>query len=425
MASARAEMDRRTFLSAAGATAALLAAGRPRAARGATVPSENLAISFWNGLTGPDGRIMETLTVQFTSQYPNIKIEQQQIPWNDFYTKMLTAIPAGDGPDMAIMHTYEIPRFADAGNITGITGAELQAQDLDPADFYQVAWEGGGYKGKRYALPLDVPSMGLYLNNTLFRAAGLWAGDRPKAPTNMAEFLATAKALTKGDQYGIAWPQTGVARWLFEMLLWQNGGDLFDEKGNPILDSPAAIEVAEFHRDLNKKHGVVPVGITNPLEAFRTGKFGMMVQGGWNIPALQAANMDFTLAPIPQWFKKKVVWASSHQFVLPPQGRRKDENRRKAALGFYGWLSKNSVAWAKAGHVVARRSIVRSPEFQALKHQVVLAGQEPYWKFQPATHKIIEVETRLPPTLEKIFLGTATPEQALKALNDEIRRIRI
>ncbi len=119
------------------------------------------------------------------------------------------------------------------------------------------------------------------------------------------------------------------------------------------------------------------------------------------------------------------MWASSHQFVLPPQGRRKDENRRKAALGFYGWLSRNSVAWAKAGHVVARRSIVRSPEFQALKHQVVLAGQEPYWKFQPATHKIIEVETRLPPTLEKIFLGTATPEQALKALNDEIKRIRI
>jgi ABC-type glycerol-3-phosphate transport system substrate-binding protein len=80
----------------------------------------------------------------------------------------------------------------------------------------------------------------------------------------------------------------------------------------------------------------------------------------------------------------------------------------------------------KAGHVAARKSVVKSPEFQAVKTgQVVLAAQEPAWKTQPATHKIIELETRLVPALESVFLGQATPEQAVKTLQEEIKRVRV
>jgi multiple sugar transport system substrate-binding protein len=267
--------------------------------------------------------------------------------------------------------------------------------------------------------------MGLYINNDLFKNAGLWEGDKPKAPTNMDEFLAAAKATTKGEEYGLAWGQGLAARWQWQMMVWQNGGDLFDDKDEPVVDSPEAIEVTQFHQDLYQKHKVVPAGITNTVDSFRTGRFGMMVQGGWNIPALIAANLDFTLAPIPQWFKKKVVWASSHQFVIPTQ-KSQDETKRKAALGFYGWLSKNSFVWSRdGGHVSARRSVVQSPEFQAEQRLVLLAGQEPYWKFQPATHKIIELETRLPTALENVFLGNATPDQAMKQLTAEIKRARV
>jgi len=76
--------------------------------------------------------------------------------------------------------------------------------------------------------------------------------------------------------------------------------------------------------------------------------------------------------------------------------------------------------------VAARKSVVKSAEFQAVKTgQVVLAAQEPAWHTQPATHKIIELESRLSPALENVFLGQATPEQAMKSLNDEIKRVRV
>ena len=411
---------------AATAAPAAAAAGKPATAGEIAVPSGNVNLTFWNGLTGPDGKVLEELVGNFQAKYPNIKIEHQQIPWNDLYTKLLTAIPAGEGPDMALIHTYEIPRFGEQGHITEITADELKAQNLDAPDFYEVAWKGGEYKGKRWSLPQDVPSMGLFINNELFKKNGLWEGDKPKAPTNMDEFLSMAKTCTKGDEYGLCWGQGAAARWQWQMLLWQNGGDLFDAQEQPTLDTPQAIEVTQFHLDIFQKHAISPLGITNTVDSFRTGKFGMMVQGGWNVPGLVEAKLDYTLAPIPQWFKQKVVWAASHQFVLPTP-KSKDENKRKAALAYYTWFSQNALTWSqKAGHVAARRSVVKSPEFQALKGgQVVLANQEPYWKIQPATHKIIELETREPVALENVATGAATPEQAMKALQEEIKRVRV
>jgi multiple sugar transport system substrate-binding protein len=399
---------------------------KPAAGGDITMPTQNVTLTFWNGLTGPDGKILEGLVGDFMAKYPNIKIEQQQIPWTDLYAKMLTAIPAGEGPDMALMHNYEIPRFSDGKHITEITTDELAAQKLDASDFYDVAWKCGDYKSKRWSLPQDVPTMGMYINNDLFKKAGLWEGDKPKAPTNMDDFLSMAKATTKGDEYGIAWAQANV-RWQWQQLLWQNGGDLFNDKDEPTLDSPQAIEATQFHLDIFKKHNIAPGGITNIVESFRTGKFAMMVQGGWNIPALVDAKMDYTVVPMPQWFtKQKAVWVTSHQFVLPTP-KSVDPVKRQAALGYYNWFSQNSLNWAvKAGHVAARKSVVKSPEFQAVKTgQVVLAAQEPAWKTQPATHKIIELETRLSPALESVFLGQASPEQAMKSLQEEIKRVRV
>jgi multiple sugar transport system substrate-binding protein len=398
---------------------------KPAASGDITVPAGNVTLTFWNGLTGPDGKILEALVGEFQQKYPNIKIEQQQIPWTDLYAKMLTAIPAGEGPDMALMHTYEIPRFADGKHITEITPDEISAQKLDASDFYDVAWKGGDHKSKRWSLPQDVPTMGMYLNNALFKKAGLMDGDTPRAPKTMEEFIATTKALTKGDEYGLAWAQ-GNVRWQWQMMLWQNGGDLFNDKEEPTLDTPEAIEVMQFHQDIFKKHAISPGGITNIVDSYRTGKFGIMIQGGWNIPALVDAKIEYTMAPMPTWFKKNVVWASSHQFVLPTP-KSVDENKRKAALAYYTWFSQNALKWSvQAGHVAARKSVVKSPEFQALKTgQVVLANQEAAWKLQPSTHKIIELETRLSPALESVFLDQATPEQAMKTLQEEIKRVRV
>jgi ABC-type glycerol-3-phosphate transport system substrate-binding protein len=67
------QLSRRRFLGAAlGATAALPAIARQAGAQAKPT------ITYWNGLTGADGKVMDELNDQFTRE-TGIKVEQQRI----------------------------------------------------------------------------------------------------------------------------------------------------------------------------------------------------------------------------------------------------------------------------------------------------------------------------------------------------------
>src|SRR3989442_15765513 len=94
-------MKRRTFLAGAAATAAV-ASARP------AVGQPKATITYWNGLTGADGKVMDALIDRFT-QETGIRIEQQRLPWADLYAKLQGAVPAGGGPHEAHTPTLEVP----------------------------------------------------------------------------------------------------------------------------------------------------------------------------------------------------------------------------------------------------------------------------------------------------------------------------
>ena len=57
--------------------------------------------------------------------------------------------------------------------------------------------------------------------------------------------------------------------------------------------------------------------------------------------------------------------------------------------------------------------------------QGALLADAQYWHFMPAVAKILAEESLLPPALEQIYLGKATPKDGLTQVNEEIRRARI
>ena len=122
MSDAHTEVSRRRFLigtTAAAGGAAILPGGVRRAAAQAKP-----TISYWNGLTGADGKVMDELIDQFTRE-TGIAIEQQRIPWTDLYAKLQVSVPAGQGPDLALIHTVEVPHFASDGVLEPIDDATL------------------------------------------------------------------------------------------------------------------------------------------------------------------------------------------------------------------------------------------------------------------------------------------------------------
>src|SRR6202158_4013272 len=161
----RARVSRRAFVAGAGAASvgawARRAAAQPKA-----------TITYWNGLTGADGKVMDELIDQFTRD-SGIRIEQQRLPWADLYAKWQIAVPAGEGPDLALIHTVEVPHFASDGVLEVIDDATATGKGFRGGDYLPAMWQGGTFQGKRYSLPLDVPQHILYMNVKVVKEAGL------------------------------------------------------------------------------------------------------------------------------------------------------------------------------------------------------------------------------------------------------------
>ena len=234
-------LSRRRFLGGAlGATAA------PAIVRRATAQAKP-TITYWNGLTGADGKVMDELIDQFTKE-TGITIEQQRLVWPELYAKLQVSVPAGEGPDLCLIHTVEVPHFASDGILEPIDASVLGAKGFRAEDYLPVPWQGGMFENKRYALPLDVPQHAMYFNLKIMKDAGLVGPDgRPKVPANGAELVAMAKQVTKDDTFGfVIGSGLDIPGYTFGFhhMLWQNGANIYtaDLKRSAVAE-PASLDL--------------------------------------------------------------------------------------------------------------------------------------------------------------------------------------
>ncbi len=413
-------VSRRTFLAGAAAAATATAWPRPGAAQ------SKATITYWNGLTGADGKVMDELIERFTRE-TGIRVEQQRLPWADFYPKLQVSVPAGEGPDLALIHTVEVPHFANDGVLEAIDEATATGKGFRGDGYLPATWQGGTFQGKRYSLPLDVPQHLLYLNVKVMKEAGLVGADgKPKVPASRDELVTMAKKIARGDTFGFAIGTSNPGRytWGFHNLLWQNGANVYaaDLKKSG-LGEPAAIEVAEFWSAIQNQHKIAPPSNANCRDAFIAGKLGLWIAGSWNFTGLREAKVEFVAAPVPRIFKQATVWTMPHQFTLPKK-KAVDAAKRDAAWAHIRWMSDHVAEWTlKAGQVSALRKphsdqrITGDPVFRTLLAQ---AGQ---WQSGQPTPKWVAAENITRPVIENVYIGQKPAPAAMGELARQINAL--
>ena len=415
-------VTRRRFLTGAAAVGAVALPGVARRA----VAQPKATISYWNGLTGADGKVMDELIEQFTRE-TGIRIEQQRIPWADLYAKLQVSVPAGEGPDLALIHTIEVPHFANDGVLVPIDETTVSGKGFRADEYLPSTWQGGIYQGKRYSLPLDVPQHILYMNVKLMRAAGLVAADgSPKVPGSRDELVAAAKQITKGDTFGFAigTVNPGKYTWGFQNLLWQNGANVYTpDLKRSALAEPAAVEVAEFFGAIHAQHKVAPPANASCRDAFIAGKLGMWIAGSWNFTGLRDAKVDFAVAPVPRLFKQPVVWSMPHQYTFP-KPKALEAARRDAAWAHIRWMSDHVAEWTlRAGQVSARRKAHSDPRITADPVLKTLLAQAPNWQGGQPTPKWVAAENLTRPVIETIYIGQKPARAAMEDLARQINAL--
>jgi len=372
---------------------------------------EKVTLAFWNGFTGGDGAFMKKMVETFNGERDNIVVEMNTLQWTEFYSKVPNAVASGSGPDVAAMHVDQVGTNA-ARRVIMPLDEFTGAMDLNQDDFSEAVWNAGMYDDKRYAIPLDIHPLAQYTNTALLSKAGI-----TEPPQDRESFEAAVAALKQSGVQQPFWASaTFPGHLIFMTLLNQYGGSLYD-KGTEkaTFNSDEGVEALTWYVD-QIKEGNSPRNVSNDaeLQAFQQGRDAITWNGIWQMNTFAGVNgLDWAASPIPTIGEKPAVWASSHQLVVMQQ-RQADENKLHAARDFLGYLSENSLEWAKSGQIPARNSVRESEGFKALEVQSTLAEQLPHVVFFPTVPGIGDIPL---PTFEQAVneavLGKKEPKEAL------------
>lgn len=358
-----------------------------------------VTITFWNIFTGPDGEEMINLVNDFNAANEGVfRVNTQTIPSNDFYEKLNTVVPQGQGPDVAIMHLDQLARYAQLGLLTSFDDLASDL-DLDETNYIEAVWDAGIYESKRYAVPLDVHPIGLYYNKDILDAYEV------DVPTTYDELLAACDILNDEtiDQWCLPLSNVWPSQLLFQASLYQHGGMDLDEDGlYPAYNTQNGYDALNVFHELIFTHGVSPVNTTvdEDLALFRQGKAAFHINGIWMLNGIIDSGINFGTASIETLFgDTPAVWAGSHNFVMPRPAK-VNEDKQEAIVAFIKYVSENSLRWANAGQIPANLTVLDSAEYQALPYHstfvdvedIVFPSLSPYFQdsFEPIFSRVTD-----------------------------------
>ncbi|MCF7926991.1 MAG: ABC transporter substrate-binding protein [Candidatus Izimaplasma sp.] len=328
-------------------------------------PDGEVAITFWNIFTGPDGEEMKAMVEDFNTEHAgDIRVVTQTVPANDFYEVLNTSVPQGQGPDVAIMHLDHIQRYASLGMLDDFETL-LENSDFDGSNYIPQVWDAGMYEGKRYTIPLDVHPIGLYYNKDILDDAGV------SVPTTYDEMVQACADLEGYVDHCFPVSAMWPSQTLFTASLFQHGADDLDGNGEyPAYNSQAGYEALKvFHDLVYVDHLSAPnIGVDEDLALFRQGNAAFHINGIWMLNGIKESGINFGTASIATLFgDEPAVWAGSHNFIMPRASSINPE-KQEAILTFIEYITNNSLRWATAGQIPANLTVLASEEYQALEY---------------------------------------------------------
>lgn len=161
---------------------------------------------------------------------------------------------------------------------------EIAAQGTDLSDFPAAHIRHGMVDGKLVGLPVRGHVQLLFYRKDLLETAGV------EVPETWADVITASKAIQEStDASGIALPfgkLNGQNLMVWINLLWGNGGDVFDEQGQPVFNSEAGVTATQQYIDLLLKEKVAPAGSAvfveqDAVNSFKQGNSAMLPLWWW------------------------------------------------------------------------------------------------------------------------------------------------
>ncbi|WP_030902037.1 sugar ABC transporter substrate-binding protein [Streptomyces sp. NRRL F-5126] len=336
-----------------------------------------------------------------------VRVRQTSVPADQVASKALRMASSHSLTDILELDGSEVPQFAATGGLVPVRQA-----GVDVSGMSKSAVTMGSYRGTQYGVARAVNSLALIYNKDLLSRAGL------KPPTTWDELKSTAKKLTHGSTFGMAFSATPDADGVYQFLpfFWSAGGDeahLDDGRGAPAL---------QLWKDLvagkAASSAVVTWNQQDVNDQFIAGRAAMMINGPWQVPVLdQHKDLHWAVAPIPV--------PNAGDPVVPPIGgtvmtipQTRDTGRQHTAAKIINCLNeqRNQVAWGESVNNVptmtaaAEQYARQNPKLAAFASEVATARS----RTDRVGARWPVVSDALSGAFQSVLTGGASPRAALK-----------
>ncbi|WP_103531143.1 sugar ABC transporter substrate-binding protein [Streptomyces sp. SM11] len=381
---------------------------------GDVAADEKQTLTVW--AMGAEGEKLADVAEVYEKANPNITVKVTPIGWDVAHQKLVSAAAAGNLPDVAQMGGSYLGEFSELGVLEPV-----DTEVFDKKDFFPAGWEQGEVDGTAYGVPWYVDTRVLYYRTDLAEKAGV-----SEAPASWKELqdLATAYQEKAGTKWGLSIQPSGLDTVQnFYSFLYSAGGEIVDDKGEAVIDSPAAVKALKeygsyFDKGLANKS--VQPGY-DVVKDFGNGRVPMFFGGPWHVTLLDEGQPQikgkWAIGSVPA-DASSTSMAGGSSLVIS-----KDSEHKAAATEFITYLTdtKGQSDWYERtkdlpANISAWESgaLADNADLQTFKKQMDTA------KSSPSLANWTEITDKVDQAIAKVTQGKASAEDALKAAQSEI-----
>lgn len=391
--------------------------------------SEPVTIRYWQYYFETKVDLIDELIAEFEAENPGVKVIHEDFPYEAYGPKVATAVPAGEGPEIANLFYGWLPAWVNAGYLKPLP---MDAADIE-RDFIPMV-EGASMNGEYYGLPTGVRSLAVFYNKDMLREKGFtrdietW-DDFIEAGQLMAE--RRGPFFTRlGFGFGPSGQDHHIVR---EVLLRQFGGQPYSDDNKQVLyNDEAGVKALAYYTDWQLEHGLGDLeffpGRADYRDGFIAGLIGMIIDGSFAIGTVRNGVQDafeWGVAELPVLDNGEAHnFGSFWMHGLTPKAF-ESEAKLDASVKFLEFITSEDAMqrWLdQVGELPARASMANDP---ALAQDPVYG---PFIRSLPDAHAtffVDEDEQRriMVDAINRVLLQGMDPAESIRIAAEEEQRV--
>jgi ABC-type glycerol-3-phosphate transport system substrate-binding protein len=393
--------------------------------------SGKLKISSWGDLQ--ENQILVDLINDFQKIHPEIQVELQRIPYNEYVTKLLTQMAGNVAPDVIFT---EVENFADLflRNALEPLNPFIQNDKLDMSVYYPQVVDRFTVDKQLYVIPRDTaPICVIYYNKKAFDEAGV---PYPTDDWTYEQFVATAKKVMKKDKSGKVTRWGFVDDWVMpEPWIYDFGGSYANDVKHPtqwtFASDPNTLAGIQFRADLIYKYKIMmppsmqaEMGGMGTSDMFINGSTAMFLSGLWKTPSFrEIKNFQWDVVMFPKGPNGNRAFGTGGSGY----GILKNSTHKQEAWELVKYISGEEGAKKLAATGLAQPALMaaaNSPLFldnQDPHNKKMVLDAVKYVKYSPMCKNWFETKNSIiGPELDRVWNGSETPEEAMQKLKSQL-----